>query len=96
MTTSAPPTATPPLVAEKLTAASVIVLPLPVAWPGGLPCPWIRGMVDTGAGHPGASGRANEVGRLNQLPAVAGSPWSDHRAAISSERLKKRPLASAR
>jgi len=30
----------------KLTAASVIVLPLPGAWPGGLPCPWTRGTVD--------------------------------------------------
>jgi hypothetical protein len=27
----------------KLTLASVMVLPLPVAWPGGLPCPWTRG-----------------------------------------------------
>jgi hypothetical protein len=31
----------------KLTLASVMVLPLPVAWPGGLPCPWTRGTVDT-------------------------------------------------
>jgi hypothetical protein len=31
----------------KLTAASVMVLPLPDAWPGGLPCPWNRGTVDT-------------------------------------------------
>jgi hypothetical protein len=30
----------------KLTAASVIVLPLPGAWAGGLPCPWTRGTVD--------------------------------------------------
>jgi hypothetical protein len=30
----------------KLTLASVMVLP-PVAWPGGLPCPWNRGTVDT-------------------------------------------------
>jgi hypothetical protein len=31
----------------KLTLASVMVLPLSVAWPGGLPCPWNRGTVDT-------------------------------------------------
>jgi integrase len=30
----------------KLTLASVMVLPLPVAWPGGLPCPWNRGTVE--------------------------------------------------
>src|SRR4029453_4586979 len=39
------------------------VVPLPVAWPGGLPCPWNRGTVDTRAA----------VGR--EAPAVAtGSP----------------------
>src|SRR5215217_2724740 len=34
------------------------------AWPGGLPCPWTRGTVDTVAcaRPPGASDRANEVG----------------------------------
>jgi hypothetical protein len=31
----------------KLTLASVMVLPLPGAWSGGLPCPWNRGTVDT-------------------------------------------------
>jgi hypothetical protein len=48
----------------KLTAASVMVLPLPDAWPGGLPCPWTRGTVDTVACRetPGESDRANEVG----------------------------------
>jgi hypothetical protein len=31
----------------KLMAASVMVLPSWIAWPGGLPCPWTRGTVDT-------------------------------------------------
>src|SRR5215218_3449703 len=31
----------------KLTAASVMMLPSWIAWPGGLPCPWTRGTVDT-------------------------------------------------
>jgi hypothetical protein len=48
----------------KLTAVSVMVLPLPVAWPGGLPCPWNRGTVDAVACRETtrASGGANEVG----------------------------------
>jgi hypothetical protein len=51
-------------------------LPLLVAWPGGLPCPWTEGTVDTVActRPPGASGRANEVGpEGNSSPAVASS-----------------------
>src|SRR5215218_8079128 len=31
----------------KLTLASVMTLPSWIAWPGGLPCPWNRGTVDT-------------------------------------------------
>jgi hypothetical protein len=41
----------------KLTVASVMVLPLPVAWPGGLPCPWTRGTVDTVACRKAARGK---------------------------------------
>jgi hypothetical protein len=39
-------------------------VPLPVAWPGGLPCPWTRGTVDTVACREAAGGkqRSNEVG----------------------------------
>jgi hypothetical protein len=48
-------------------------VPLPIAWPGGLPCPWTEGTVDTVActRPPGASDRANEVGPdWNSSPAV--------------------------
>jgi hypothetical protein len=31
----------------KLTLASVMALPSWIVWPGGLPCPWTRGTVDT-------------------------------------------------
>jgi hypothetical protein len=41
----------------KLTAASVMVLPLSGAWPDGLPCPWNRGTVDTVACHQAARGK---------------------------------------
>jgi hypothetical protein len=44
-------------VAAKLTPAWVMVLPLPVAWPGGLPCPWNRGTVDTVACRESARGK---------------------------------------
>jgi hypothetical protein len=36
----------------KLTAASLMVLPVAVAWPGGLPCPW-----SWGTGMPAPSGQ---------------------------------------
>jgi hypothetical protein len=41
-----------------------MTLPSWIAWPGGLPCPWTRGTVDTEAcaRPPGASDGANEVG----------------------------------
>ncbi len=44
----------------KLTLASVMILPLPVAWPGGLPCPWNRGTVDTVACRESTRGQATE------------------------------------
>src|SRR5215207_4935565 len=32
-------------------------VPVPVAWPGGLPCPWNRGTVDTVACHQATRGK---------------------------------------
>src|SRR4029450_3531217 len=59
----------------KLTLASVMVWPLPVAWPGGLPCPWNRGRWTPwhATRPPGASGRANEVGHESRCRPSVGS-----------------------
>src|SRR5215211_7991158 len=50
-----------------------MVLPLSVAWPGGLPCPWTRGTVDTVACQETARGKrgANEVGPTESTAEVA-------------------------
>ena len=57
----------------KLMAGSVMVLPLPVAWPGGLPCPWNRETVDTVA--------CREMGYLSgSLPTRACDPASTLRS----------------
>ena len=58
----------------KLTAASVMVLPISVTWPGGLPCPWTRGTVDTAACQETAGGSdgANEVGHGQDCRPMAG------------------------
>src|SRR4029450_10481200 len=52
-----------------------MVLPFPDAWPGGLPCPWTRGTVDTEAAArpPGTSGGGNDGGPdWIRAPGVAG------------------------
>jgi hypothetical protein len=41
----------------KLTLGSVMVHPSWIAWPGGLPCPWNRGTVDTVACRETARGK---------------------------------------
>jgi hypothetical protein len=63
-------------VPAKLMLASVMVLPLSGAWPGGLPCPWTRGRwTPWHAKRPkGASRGANEVGPTGSTaPSVLGS-----------------------